>query len=500
MIVEDYAAALKSLVTLTQTKSLVLAKITGYDISYISKWCNGIKLPATKHMEQINEKMARYFADTIRKDHKQDALYDALSIPPDTEDLTFEINQHLCAAYRASLRKSPTKSKEYVSPIKVITESHDIAKFIASLFQKELQEATGEENLLIFGEFCTLSDIGFWQYFENFTLGASRLTIRVGLDLNKLESDPKYMTRLYHMLNCLLDYDFIFYDNTELEHTNLIVLKDHFALQYSLRANRAMDMCTYIPDKVLVQDIYDRFLLCFSNQKPLIAPAMTLGMDDLGFRTAFYSANHFFFFLTNGFDFFLPHDTIDSILDKACTTDKESRQIQRLRIMWEELLSSVDVEFMLPTTSLLRYIETGYMFFTDLEYQTTTDERKAHFDNILEIMKKNPRIIMGILQSSIETAAYHESNLAFYSNLSSAFLKKHRQYVKNDASPFYIISNKRLLDNFQDSFYRLKNLPIYHQYSVEEIKEKYETYKSFISRALALNDDGYATLNQDEKD
>jgi hypothetical protein len=488
MITEDYATALKNLISLTQTKNLVLANITGYDISYISKWCNGIKLPTTKHVQEINEKMGHHFADTIIKEHKQKALYSTLSISPHTADLAFEVTQYLCGAYRVSIKKNPGKQKEYISPIRVITGYHDISKFLNDLFQKKIADIKHKANLLIFGEFCALSDLGFWKYFESCNLNNKRITIRAGIDLNKLSSDPKYMRRLYRMLNHLLDYDFVFYDSTNLEHTNLIILEDSFVVQYSLQSDGFMDMCTYISDKILVEDIYDRFLLCFTNQTPFISPAKVLGIDEMGFRTAFYSASHFFFFLTNGFDFLLPSDTIDNILRDACASENVIRQIRHLRILWEELLSTVDVEFMLPTTSIIRYIETGYMFFTDLEYKTTTEERKDHLQNILSMMKNNPRIIMGVLQSSLETIDYHESNLSFYSNFSSAFLKKNRQYITNNASPFYIVSSKQLVTIFQSFFQRLKELPAYHQYTYNDINKKYELYKKFIERTLALHD------------
>ncbi|WP_427112274.1 hypothetical protein [Megasphaera sueciensis] len=486
MITEDYATALKNLIALTQTKNLVLANITGYDISYISKWCNGIKLPATKHIEQINEKMAHYFADTLIKDHKQKAASAILSISSDATDFSFEINQYLCSAYRFSLKKNSGKSKEYASPIQVITGYHDITKFMTELFQNKIPEIETEGNLLIFGEFCALSDIGFWNYFESCQLNASRLTIRVGLNLNKLASDLKYMRRLYHMLNDLLDYDFMFYDSTTVECANLIILENSFVIQYSLHTTGLIDMCTYIPDKVLVQDIYDRFFLCFTHKNPLMASAKVLGIDEMGFRTAFYSAKHFFFFLTNGFDFLLPSDTIDNILKTCCAPENVVHQIRHLRIMWEEFMSTVDVEFMLPTTSIIRYIETGYMFFTDLEYRTSPQERKAHLQNIISMMKKNPRIIMGILQASIDTIDYHESNLSFYSNLSSAFFKKNRQYITNEASPFYIVADQQLVTIFQSFFQRLKQFPVYHQYTYDEIKTNYELYKNFVERTLGL--------------
>ena len=46
MIVETYPIALKKFMKFTKTKSVTLAERIGYDVSYISKWINGAKLPS----------------------------------------------------------------------------------------------------------------------------------------------------------------------------------------------------------------------------------------------------------------------------------------------------------------------------------------------------------------------------------------------------------------------------------------------------------------------
>ena len=65
MITEDYATALKNLISLTQTKNIILANITGYDISYISKWANNTSQPTKKHIERINDTLSSIFAEEI---------------------------------------------------------------------------------------------------------------------------------------------------------------------------------------------------------------------------------------------------------------------------------------------------------------------------------------------------------------------------------------------------------------------------------------------------
>lgn len=58
MIVETYPIALKKFMKFTKTKSVTLAERIGYDVSYISKWINGAKLPSSRAIERVNEDAA----------------------------------------------------------------------------------------------------------------------------------------------------------------------------------------------------------------------------------------------------------------------------------------------------------------------------------------------------------------------------------------------------------------------------------------------------------
>ena len=73
MIVETYPIALKKFMKFTKMKSVTLAEYIGYDVSYISKWINGAKLPSSRAIERVNEDAAALFAETIEKlDRRQD--------------------------------------------------------------------------------------------------------------------------------------------------------------------------------------------------------------------------------------------------------------------------------------------------------------------------------------------------------------------------------------------------------------------------------------------
>lgn len=483
-----YAAALKGLVSLTETKNLVLAKLTGYDISYISKWSSGRKLPAARHSARINDQLARYFASTLQANGQEQAFYRLVPDASRTQELSDAVAAYLQRAYDSAAALPSAEPLTAPAPeAQLITGHHDAATFLTTVFQDQLGAIQGDGNLLIFGEFCALSDVGFWKYIETAQIRANRLTIRVGLDVDRLVSQPKYTSRLYVLLNRLLHCDFMFYEYRHIAHADLIILENHMALQYSLASADTFGLCTCLRAPAAVADIYQRFLLRFTSHEPIFAPARGLGTDSLGFRTAFYSRSNFFFFLTNGFDFLLPSSAIDDFLISTKASPQVVRQLAHLRLMWEELLSTVNVEFLLPTTSLIRYIETGHMFFTDAEFHMSGPARKEHLANIIATMKRNPRIKMGVFQPTSQTTEYHESNLSFYSNFSTAFFKKNPQFIPNDASPIYVLSNTKLVNAFHLFFYTLKEVSTYHQYTYAEINEKYQQYKTFIERAIDLH-------------
>lgn len=233
MIVETYPIALKKFMKFTKMKSVTLAEYIGYDVSYISKWINGAKLPSSRAIERVNEDAAALFAETIEKlDRRQDCCR-YFSFPADTPDLVFAISDYLSRAYRTSLQSGRTEKAKKSWPVRIVTSHQKVAHFLKDLFRKKLPTLTGKKELVIYGEFFDFYDDGFWSYLD-VPSHYKRLRIRVGLDKEKLRRHPEYVSRLYAVLNRFMDAEFTFYDFSALSDANLIILKDQFAIQYSL--------------------------------------------------------------------------------------------------------------------------------------------------------------------------------------------------------------------------------------------------------------------------
>ena len=69
----EYGAVLRRLLDFTGSKLYAVADEVGYDVSYISKWCNKDLLPAPKTAHGVDVALVRNFGAAIRRDAAESA-------------------------------------------------------------------------------------------------------------------------------------------------------------------------------------------------------------------------------------------------------------------------------------------------------------------------------------------------------------------------------------------------------------------------------------------
>lgn len=481
MIVETYPIALKKFMKFTKTKSVTLAERIGYDVSYISKWINGAKLPSSRAIERVNEDAAALFAETIEKLDRREDCCRYFSFPDTTEDLTFAISDYLSRAYRTSLQSGRTEKSKKSWPVRIVTSHQKAAHFLKDLFRKKIPTLTGKEELVIYGEFFDFYDDGFWSYLD-VPSHYKRLRIRIGLDKEKLRRHPKYVTRLYAVLNRFMDAEFTFYDFSALSDANLIILKDQFVIQYSLQSHRGMMMCSYIDDPAVVHDIYERFGV--HHTPKLLTHIQSPWNDDYGYRTSFYETSRFCFFLTNGIEYLLPQEVFDRLI--AESPADRAGSIERLRITWEEIIAKARVSIIVPTPSFMRYLETGHIDLTDVQYTLTPSERIEHLKVIARTLTQSQGITLGTMHLSPAFLSYKEANLSFYSNYRMSFFKKNTLAMNSQTDPFYIIVDKELDAMVRDYFDNMTKAPYYQPCSAQELESKTKIYQHMLEKITSL--------------
>lgn len=486
---QTYGKILKQLLSLTETKAAVLANDLDYNLSYISKWCNDVKLPSYKNITAINERASFLFGDAIRKTRHEEVFFETFPNMADQTDIVTAVRKLLDEAYAASSNQ-PAQTKDADEEVysKTVIGSYECSAFLSRVFREAFADMDGETDLYIAEDITRLLKGDFFTLLKSCCPEEHHLHVHIGIDLREIERDIALFDSIYHQLNVFLNWDFHFYHMDELMHRNVILMKHHFALQYALDHDYRMDICTCIRDKSVLQNLCDKLTECYAAKSPLMMPEKSLGLDEFGFRNLFYASGRFQFFCTNGFEFLLPDAAFESLIAETQKNHPDPKMIywvRKIQLSWTELLEKSEIHFMLPVSSVLKYIENGHITFTDIDYNLTIDERKQHAEQILRTMKHNDRIQIFAVK---DTGSHSDfSRLSFYSNYSSAFLKKNSQMVSPDTSRFYVIKDRELMALITKYFeYRCQS-EASQFYTAEDVAELYETHKTLIHKTMELS-------------
>lgn len=190
------------------------------------------------------------------------------------------------------------------------------------------------------------------------------------------------------------------------------------------------------------------------------------------------------FFLTNGIEYLLSQEVFDRLI--AESPADRSGNIERLRITWEEIIAKARISLIVPMPSFMRYLETGHIDLTDVQYTLTPDERIDHLKTIARTLTKSQGITLRTMHLSSAFLSYKEANLAFYSNYHMSFFKKNTLAMNSRTDPFYIIIDKELDKMVLDYFNDMTQASYYQPCSAQYLESKIRIYQHMLEKITSL--------------
>ena len=369
LVMNPYAEVLKQLLQYTETKYTTLSQAIDYDMSYISKWVNGARLPASRHADRIHEDMARFFADTAQKQHQEDDLNRIFSFTDDGQDLAFHLYGLLSQAYRQAQIKTG-KNENRDQAIHFYAGRADCHTALRQLLHQYIEGLPSQGMLVMTGQFHVLDQNGIWQILEECHNDHWSCDVHLGLKMDVFAAHmPQSVSSLYQCLDHLLTYNFTMHEINHESYRNIIVLKDAFAYLYYVDGDDYIDMCLTITDPVQVREIYKKCCAYMMVQPVLMEPRQTLGMERFGYRDIFFTSNKYLFFLTNGLEFLLPDEVYTSLcqlVDKGKYPNATKEWVRRIQYIWYRIIEQGRMKIIMPKNSIIRYLETGCFYLTDM--------------------------------------------------------------------------------------------------------------------------------------
>lgn len=489
----NYAYTLKTLISITNIKMIYVAKAVDYDISYISKWCNNNNLPQKKNISIINRKLAQLFTNEIVANKSFPIVcreFNLINIDDQQDNkeiIQEEIYQILMLAFEISESRFPLKKNHKEETSTVLIGRKRILEYLSETI-RTIAEKSAEDIELI----CTIDIDRILQvYGENhlspYNLKNIRMFANLGIDTNAFKKDCNgVLNRIYRLLNAKLECEITLFDNLLVKKYNILAIKDKIAFLFSVDQDGDMDIATEIRDIDTVNEIYNQASSKLRITDIILRPAENLSLEQGGFRTKFYTAPEFEFFSVYGFEFFLPDDVVESLSHEAVLQGGSATAVKKLQITWEERFINAEINFLLPKSAVMRYIEKGVMYYTDFHYQTSVEQRRRHVRQIIEHMKKNKKISFYVLDDDYH---YPENffQISVYFNHNKMFLKKNMHSVSNNASRFYVLADERYTEYIKSYFKGMLNKNNCMKYPVEEMEQIVNENEKMMLRMLDLN-------------
>lgn len=464
-----YRQVFKILTDMTNTKLSTLAYALDYDISYISKWNSGKKIPSSKNIYTINRKLAPLFARAlIEEDKTKDFL------------LNFDIKN------LEILKKDQEKGLEFLI-YKLLNESYAYTNsdaieerpqgtnfiFKTSSVESDLKEIL--EKLILEN-----IDLDIWATFDITSPYADILiqTIKkvsrdVEVNLHLLcKKDDIEKIDLLKIITDNSSINLEFYERSY-THCDFILIKGEM---YIIIAERE-DYSTLTSGRELdtlfeISSFMDHF---FDGLNKIIVTSSAQDMAKTNYRKYFYSDNEFLFLSNYGFEFLLPNKVIDRI-EASLDQDQEinKKEIASIKLLWEELFVDAKINFLTTRTSLLNYLETGNILYCSTKAKLSPKEIEDHLKNIIEIMKNNENINFYIINDNRNLKSMGLDKFNFFINENNMFFKK----IEGDkfSTKTSIVTNIKIHNKIQEVLKDLMHSPYSKKYRVKELEKLFAKY------------------------
>lgn len=476
----QYRQVFKILTDMTNTKLSTLAYALNYDISYISKWNSGKKIPSSKNIYTINRKLAPLFARAlIEEDKTKDFL------------LSFELKNS------EILKKEPEKGLE-VLIYKLLNESYAYTNsdaveerpqgtnfiFKTSSVESDLKEIL--EKLILEN-----IDLDIWATFDITSPYADILiqTIKkvakdVEVNLHLLcKKDDIEKIDLLKIITDNSSINLEFYERSY-THCDFILIKGEM---YIIIAERE-DYSTLTSGRELdtlfeITSFMDHF---FDGLNKIIVTASAQEMAETNYRKYFYSDNEFLFLSNYGFEFLLPNKVIDRI-ESSLDQDQEinKKEIAGIKLLWDELFVDAKINFLTTRTSLLNYLETGNILYCSTRAKLSPTEIEDHLKNIIEIMKNNENINFYIINDNRYLKSMGLDKFNFFINENNMFFKKIEGDKLNTKTS--IVTDIKIHNKIQAVLKDIMNSSYSKKYSVKELEKLFAKYAEVFKKISHQN-------------
>ncbi len=450
----EFSALLQKLIRISNVKPQVLADRMGYDVSYISKWQSGAKLPSSRNAEELFGKMAHFFAVNTEA-AQQKEIKEVLGLEYDGAGLEKALEKCLLQSLlkQKEQKEEHRKVQERISYDSLWQDQETVAGAVGGMIYELCSRAERDVDIIVtcpFQEYVTKEN-DFFKKLE--ALEKRGITVRIHqfIDMEKFKKQTDAYCRCIAMyLNAIHSVRYDFYELPH-EHADIpvLVIKNGLLVTEIQEPFTREKYTTVIRSLPLVNAYYEAAYACLISRKPLVEEYSVHKMYQEKYIFDYMMQNEYRYLLRSMHIIHLPDDMLWELCRKY-TGDKESALLQ---YNMNRNSFQAPVTAVVYKSTLMDYIFDGKINIFGKEAEVEREWRVRHITHLIEELEKNSSIRIFLLENNNPYIGYDDLQSTIYFCRDTVFAMA----VQNGISGYYRFFSKKLIDQFNEFYRHIEN-------------------------------------------
>lgn len=450
----EFSALLQKLIRISNVKPQVLADRMGYDVSYISKWQSGAKLPSSRNAEELFGKMAHFFAVNTEA-AQQKEIKEVLGLEYDGAGLEKALEKCLLQSLlkQKEQKEEHRKVQERISYDSLWQDQETVAGAVGGMIYELCSRAERDVDIIVtcpFQEYVTKEN-DFFKKLE--ALEKRGITVRIHqfIDMEKFKNQTDAYCRCIAMyLNAIHSVRYDFYELPH-EHADIpvLVIKNGLLVTEIQEPFTREKYTTVIRSLPLVNAYYEAAYACLISRKPLVEEYSVHKMYQEKYIFDYMMQNEYRYLLRSMHIIHLPDDMLWELCRKY-TGDQKSALLQ---YNMNRNSFQAPVTAVVYKSTLMDYIFDGKINIFGKEAEVEREWRVRHITHLIEELEKNSSIRIFLLENNNPYIGYDDLQSTIYFCRDTVFAMA----VQNGISGYYRFFSKKLIDQFNEFYRHIEN-------------------------------------------
>lgn len=502
-----YGQILEELLQISSQKNYNLADELGYDVSYISKWIKGKRVPSSKSIRGINKSIARFILNSLG-DIEKDEIINKFNLDEgiSREELEYSLEKKLYDAYELSLNKkneSGSNSVQYNNAGGLKAENNGVVMLNVAERRKHFKEVLieGTKNNKTLDVITMANIFSLSQRDKLYIAGIKKIGIN---NLYSINNRVRIINDFRDVSDRDLVYNSIFFINmmskaiaSKIEmysfdftpYNAITVVKDVLLYNSIFTNPENCLMSTTSTDKKVVNEIYENLndiaesqaIETFEKRSPLDMIRYDLYLDFLGNERLKIMLNQLN-------EMFLPTELFLELGSYVFGTDKYTlEKLKRIDFFLKNIINKLGVDVILYDEVLDDYLSNGEILFFNNKIKLTLEQRKQHIEYIRDVFDNNESMNIKVIDEDFIKNLKHFDNPTLYLSKKISFLQSGIDDLENN---YLVIKDNHLekaLNKFFKKIWRDDNLLMLDKKDVLKDIERKIIYSEFLMKEVERN-------------